>query len=91
MKLPEIKLYPSAIPDKWDNIEIQPINEDEDGNCEPVLNNESDIHFYSVYLHDVNGGFMCIADCTSKSEANVLSDLIKITSLNFNNNGYFKM
>lgn len=95
MKLPETKFYPEAVPDKWDNIEIDAIIEDNDGNCEVVHATEEtpnpEIDFYSVYLHDVDGGVMCIADCKTEIEAIVLKELLTKTVLNYVDNGYLKL
>lgn len=88
MKLPKAKFYPEAVPEKWDNIEYEAINEDQDGHCEPVYDSNAEIHFWSVYLHDVEGGVMCIGDLPSEAEALEFMDLLKKVALNFKNNGY---
>lgn len=90
MKLPETKFYPEAVPDKWDNIEIEAIVEDDDGNCEPVYGKEIP-DFFSVYLHDADGGVMCIADCKTEAEAIVLKELLTKTVFNYIDNGYLKL
>ena len=86
-KLPECRYYPDSVPEKWDNIEIESIQEDEDGNCEPVYGDE-EISYYSVYLHNVEGGIQCIADFPTEPEALVFRDLLSRSVLNFKDNKY---
>jgi hypothetical protein len=51
--------------------------------CKP-----SQADFWSVYLHDVEGGIFCIADCETKNEALVLRDLLTLSVKNYKDNGY---
>jgi len=87
ISLPEIDLTPEAVPDKWDAIEIEAVNE-ENNSCEVVQDDETEIHFYSVYLHNIDGGVSCIADCTSKTQAQVLATLLEKAVKNYTDNGY---
>lgn len=59
----------------WDEIEIQPVKELGNGVCETV--NEGDEDFWSVYLHQLNGGVKCVADLKSKQQAKKLAELIE--------------
>jgi len=69
-----LKFIPEEAETKWDEIEINPIVEDENGFCEVV--NEGEELFWSVYLHQLNGGVKCIADLPTKEDALKLSQLI---------------
>lgn len=62
-----LKFIPEEANSKWDEIEIHPIFEDENGLCEVV--DEGDEKFWSVYLHQVSGGLRCIADLPTKNDA----------------------
>lgn len=78
--------YPLAVPEKWDDIEVQPISKDEDGNEEPC--NEQDADFYSVFLHNEEG-VSCIADCPTAAEAVIFAGLIGTITLQYSDtNGY---
>lgn len=59
---------------KRDEIEINPIVEDENGYCEVV--NEGEELFWTVYLHQLNGGVKCITDLPTKEDAVKFSQLI---------------
>lgn len=69
-----LKFIPEEAETKWDEIEINPIVEDENGYCEVV--NEGEELFWSVYLHQINGGVKCIADLPTKEDALKFSQLI---------------
>jgi len=73
--LEKIDFAPNSALDPWDDIEIQPVFCDEDGNCEVC--NEGEQTFYSVYLHQVSGGVLCIADLPTLELAQNLASLIK--------------
>ncbi len=62
----------------WDDIEILPIKEFNNGICEEVKEGEED--FWSIYLHQLNGGLECIADLKTKKEAEKLAELIENAS-----------
>ncbi len=55
--------------------EVHPIWEDKDGNCDVV--DEGKEHYFSVYVHFLEGGVSCIADCEKKEDAVALADMIK--------------
>lgn len=69
-----LKFIPEEAESKWDEIEINPIVEDENGYCEVV--NEGEELFWSIYLHQLNGGVKCIADLPIKEDALKFSQLI---------------
>lgn len=69
-----LKFIPEEAETKWDEIEINPIVEDENGYSEVV--NEGEELFWSVYLHQLNGGVKCIADLPTKEDALKLAQLI---------------
>lgn len=59
----------------WDNVEIHPLVEIEKGVCEVIQ--EGKESFWSVYLHQVDGGLKCVAEVSSKLEAERLAALIE--------------
>lgn len=68
-----LEFVPAAINKAWDNIEIDPIIE-VDGGCEVCDKGEE--NFWSVYVHNVEGGVSCIADVPTEEKAIQLSKLI---------------
>ncbi len=70
-----ITFIPDAAKSKWDDIEVMPVFEDSNGNCEPCEPEQANL--YSVYLHQVTGGVQCIADLPTEKEANELAELLK--------------
>ena len=76
------KNFPEFMPKEaeayWDEIEIHPVKEIEKGIFETV--EERQENFWSIYLHQLNGGLKCIADLKTKIEAIQLGELIKNTA-----------
>lgn len=66
--------YPKEAKTPWNDIEIHPIIEIEKGICEVIQDGKES--FWSVYLHQLDGGLKCIADVESKIEAESLAELI---------------
>lgn len=65
----------SAITEPFDEIEIHPCKDyNKDGNIEQC--EESEAEFWSVYVHNVEGGIYCVADCQTKEQARDLKTLI---------------
>lgn len=62
-----LQFIPEEANSRWDAIEIHPVVEEENGFCEVV--DEGEESFWSVYLHQVNGGVRCIADLPTKNDA----------------------
>jgi hypothetical protein len=68
---------PSAVP--FDGIEIHPVLSYRDGNlicfeiCDPEM-----AESWSVYLHNMEGGVTCIADCIDRQSAQNFVSLLKI-------------
>jgi hypothetical protein len=85
----KLDFTPEAADLAWDNIEIEPINEDERHGCSRTDDENPD--FYSVYLHQVRGGVQCVADVPTEEHANALRDLIAKAVRNFKDNGYMKL
>lgn len=82
--------YFNSITDQWDNIEINRCREDENGNVEPVYD-ENDIQpndFWSVYLHQVKGGVICIADLPTEEMGYDLANLLQYAIKHYKDNGY---
>ena len=78
---------PDNVPAQWDNVEVEAIKEDEEHGCSRTFG-EGNPDFYSVYLHNVEGGAICIADCETEEQANNLADLIRAMIKNYKENGY---
>lgn len=53
--------------DKFDSVEVHPVHEDEEGNCE--ICDAEDAHFWSVYGHFRTGGLECFVDVDTEEEA----------------------
>lgn len=75
---PYLKFIPEEAETKWDEIEINPIVEDENGFCDVV--DEGNETFWSVYLHQLKGGVKCIADLPTKDDALKLAQLLNSIS-----------
>jgi hypothetical protein len=78
------KFIPEEAETKWDEIEIHPIIEDENGYCEVI--NEGQESFWSVYLHQTNGGLRCVADLPTKNDALKFEQLLKEATKTRNHN-----
>lgn len=73
-----LEFIPDAVPDAWNNVEVEAIAiVDDKGSCEPVYGPDARIDFYSVYLHNVEGGVQCVADVPDEATANKLASLIE--------------
>lgn len=76
---------------QWDNIEIHPvcyINPEDGSDTFSTLCDEGEEDFYSVYLHDVNGGINCIADLPDAATAEKFADLLICAIKKYKDNGY---
>lgn len=71
---PVLKFIPEEAASKWNDIEIYPIAEDNNGFCD--VTTEGEESFWSVYLHQVEGGVRCIADLPTKNDALKLKQLL---------------
>jgi hypothetical protein len=69
------EFFPENAEFYWDCLEILPIKKLENEVSEEVEEGKED--FWSVYLHQLNGGLECIADLKTKEEAEKLAKLIK--------------
>jgi hypothetical protein len=78
-KIDLIKFIPEEAKASWNDIEIFPIFESSDGYCEVV--DEGRETFWSVYIHQVQGGVRCIADVPTKNDAKKLAELINILTV----------
>ncbi len=70
---------PESALDAWDNIEVSPVHYTDlfvDGRQCVEVCEEHEVHFWSVYLHQVEGGVQCVADLPSKELAHSLAKLI---------------
>ena len=79
-----LKFIPEEAKFRWDEIEIHPIVEDENGFCDVATEGEES--FWSVYLHQKSGGLRCIADLPTKNDAlkfeQLLNEAIKAKNHN---------
>jgi hypothetical protein len=69
-----LKFIPEEAASNWDEIEIYPIVEDENGFCD--VTTEGKESFWSVYFHQIEGGVRCIADLPTKNDALKLKQLL---------------
>ena len=76
-----IKFYPHEAGSKWDAIEIHPVYDDGEGNAD--ICDEGQETYWSIYLHQAQGGLKCVADMPSKELAMDVKALIKeVTATN---------
>jgi hypothetical protein len=81
--------YPEGAKALWDALEIAGcVDNGED--TYPVEDDEKP-DFYTVYLHQVEGGVMAIADLPTEEHAQKLSELIHNAVISFKDNGYMPM
>ncbi len=78
-------------PTRYDNVEVQPVVaidlagkviEPRSANqtilaFEQCEESDPNIYQWSIYLHNVNGGLSCIADCPTKLIAETISEILK--------------
>lgn len=86
----KVTMYLDSIPKVWNNIEVSPVKvvmDDVYGNFVEVCDGK-DADMWSVYLHDVNGGVQCIADCESEDDAIELRGLLKNAVRSYQENGF---
>ena len=74
----KLDFVPDAALSTWDDIEIQPVFCNDNGNCEVC--DEGQESFWSVYLHQVGGGVQCVADLPTQELAEKLASLLKNAS-----------
>lgn len=77
--VPKIEFTPKAAEGHWDATEVDPVRQVMvDGKviaCEVC--NEGEEEFWSVYLHQREGGVQCVADVPTKKQAEDLAELIE--------------
>lgn len=74
--LENISFVPAAAVGAWDNVEVSPVYwYKENDFCEVC--EESEATFFSVYLHQIEGGVQCIADLPTRELAEQLAELIE--------------
>lgn len=75
-KFPEF-YSPDSVPAQWDDIEVHGCAVvADDGSVETVDDDQAE--FWSVYLHDVNGGVQCIADLETSEQASAFANLLEV-------------
>lgn len=72
-------LYPESAEGKWDDIEVSPVWSDGEF-CDVC--DEGKEHFWSVYLHQVEGGVQCVADVPDMETARKLEALLELACQN---------
>lgn len=71
------QFYPKAAEDHWDDVEVHAVwCEDGTDTCEPCDKDE-DATFFSVYLHQLEGGIQCVADLPTREAAESLAELLR--------------
>lgn len=84
--------YPHSFNEQWDNIEIERCRDD--GTNTYQVHDEHDKEsgdFYSVYVHMVKGGAMCIADVPTEKDADDLKKIIQQAVRTFKDNGFMAL
>ena len=71
----EINFVPAAAVSAWDDTEVSPVCYV--GNDAVEVCEEGEENFYSLYLHQVEGGVQCIADLPTKELATDLEKLLQ--------------
>lgn len=66
---------PEAITGAWNAVEVWPVREEDGVTCVPC--EEGQEHFWSVYVHLMEGGVTCVADLPDKAAAYALAELIE--------------
>lgn len=69
------RFFPKSAEGKWDSVEINPVFDD--GKMSIDVVDEGNETYWSVYLHQIEGGVQCIADVDTKEQAFALKDLIE--------------
>jgi hypothetical protein len=82
----KLDFTPAAATTPWDSFEVSPVREEPDG-CEVCDKGEED--FWSVYLHQVEGGVACIADLPSEEHAEAIKQLLENAVKSFHQNASF--
>jgi hypothetical protein len=85
--------YPHAFDHPWDNIEIERMQWDGENDVTRIYDkaDEKDDDFWSVYVHQEDGGAMCIADLPTEKDADDLRVLLSKAVKMFKNNGYLSL
>lgn len=84
--------YPEAFNSQWDDIEIERCRTEFDGTTYPI-HDDNDVlpgDFWSVYVHMVEGGVMCIADVPTEEMAIQLHDMLSRAVKTYKDNGHLK-
>lgn len=82
--------YPNGTKYEWDNIEVAPCKRGDEGVYQ--LDDDSETpDFWSVYLHMVTGGQMCIADLPTHTLANQFAEMLNNAVISFKDNGYMPL
>lgn len=73
----ETEFFPTNLTQPFDCLEVHPCMYIDDTKVEVEQCEPSEAHFWSVYVHLVEGGLYCIADCPTEDATNSLKDLIE--------------
>lgn len=80
--------YPQRLVEPWDNLEIAGCKQDNDGNVYRLDDATEEPDFWTIYVHQVDGGVMAIADVPTEKHADDLAELINNAVISFKNNGF---
>lgn len=67
--------FPKSVPNGWTSVEFQPVCRENDGDGVSVCD-EGEEDFWSVYMRDMKGHAMCIADVPDRQSASDLAALL---------------
>lgn len=76
------RYYPEGAAQPFNDIELFPITEEEDGTAYPA-EGEEPVFYYSLFAHLNTGGLTCLADLPTEAEAETVLHLLQSTALNF--------
>lgn len=75
---------PSVMPihmhdkDEYDEVEVHPCIQCEDGNFEQCEPDDPELMMWSCYLHYKRGGLECVADFETEKEADAYANFLKV-------------
>jgi hypothetical protein len=82
--LPPADTLPSVMPihlfdrTEYDEVEVHPCTQDDEGLCEQCDPNDPELAMWSCYLHLRVGGIECVADFENEKEADAYAQFLRV-------------
>jgi hypothetical protein len=82
--LPPADTLPSVMPihlfarTEYDEVEVHPCTQDDEGPCEQCDPNDPELAMWSCYLHLKLGGIECVADFENEKEADAYAQFLRV-------------